>query len=366
MHNYTKPEFSSNEKNQQRSRRGESNAQRRGQSKIHRRYTPKIDIAVPRGTPSKLAARLKSHNWHVNPDLIELRRRGYIPYTQRNNPHFVPKPMRISARSESCEALTSLSIALAANADFNPSHDYLFEIMAPFEFIADVMGMKHIYDNGRKAYDSPLSAMSVMEQMKFLLVLRGKDPDSGHNKPLRIWLTEKFFTSRGILRDEIKGWLKQFQTWAIEKGLTETLQRKHKRHLDNMTRIGIDLENKHSLRNRLKQIKRWAVGQNLDTDIAEQKKATVKELKGHIRKLEYESLDEELNRTQRSVNNLQKNKCNPDRPYWKQFIAWEQSKSRLEVIKIEIEFGKEHPGLLSKDPEKYYQVLLTKVGWIVD
>lgn len=180
-----------------RTRRGESNALRRGQSKVHRRYTPQLCCSVPRGMAAKVVARMQSHNWHRNHDLIELRREGYVPYTKRNDPYFTPKAMRISARSESCEALTALSMALAANCDYNPDSDYPFEIMAPFEQIAAAMGMLHVYDNGRKAYDSPLHALSVQEQLGYVIVLHGKDTDSGQNKPLRLWLTEKFFISRG-------------------------------------------------------------------------------------------------------------------------------------------------------------------------
>ena len=245
------------------SRRGESNSLRKGTSKIHRRYTPTLTCTVPRGMAAKVVARLSSHNWHRNHELIELRRQGYVPYTKRHDQHFLPKPMRISARSESCEALTALSMALAANCDYNPDSDYPFEIMAPFEQIAASMGMLHVYDNGRKAYDSPLHALSVQEQLGYVIALHGKDTDSGQNKPLRLWLTEKFFISRGIAVEEIRHWLGQFKTWAIKNGLTESLRKKYERHLLRVERIGIDLNDKPSLRNRLKQIKRWVVSPDL-------------------------------------------------------------------------------------------------------
>lgn len=79
--------------------------------------------------------------------------------------------MRIHARSESRQALNALSLALAANCDHNPDSDYPFEIMAPFEQIAAAMGMLHVYDNGHKAYDSPLKALSVLELLGYVIVL---------------------------------------------------------------------------------------------------------------------------------------------------------------------------------------------------
>lgn len=202
---------------------------------------------------SKVVARMSSHDWRRNDDLIGLRRQGYIPYTQRNNPDYRPKPMRIAARSESREALTVLSLVLGANCDYNPDSDYPFEIMLPFEDVAKAMGVLHIYESGRKAYDVALHALSVLEQLDYLIVSRGQDTDTGQNKPLRIWLTENFFTSRGIQVDEIRQWLNQYRLWAIKNGLTESLRKKYERHLVRIAHLGIDIERKHSLKNRLKK-----------------------------------------------------------------------------------------------------------------
>lgn len=79
--------------------------------------------------------------------------------------------------------------------------------MAPFEQIAASMGMLHVYDNGRKAYDSPLHALSVQEQLGYVIALHGKDTDSGQNKPLRLWLTEKFLFPEALpLKRSDSGW----------------------------------------------------------------------------------------------------------------------------------------------------------------
>ncbi|EMF04231.1 replication protein [Serratia marcescens VGH107] len=93
------------------------------------------------------------------------------------------------------------------------------------------MGVLHVYESGRKAYDMALHALSVLEQLDYLIVSRGQDTDTGQNKPLRIWLTENFFTSRGIQVDEIRQWLAQYRLWAIKNGLTESLRKKYERHL---------------------------------------------------------------------------------------------------------------------------------------
>ncbi|HEY3591318.1 MAG TPA: Replication protein [Buttiauxella sp.] len=344
-----------------RSRRGESNTLRRGQSKIHRRYTPKLCCAVPRGIASRVVARVGSHNWHRNPDLIELRRTGYVPYTRRNDPQFQPKPMRISARSESCEALTALSLVLAANSDYNPDSDYPFEVMAPFEQLASGMGMLHVYENGRKAYDSPLQALSVLEQLEYVVVLHGRDTDTGQNKPLRIWLTDKFFTSRGIVVGEIREWLGQFRQWAIRKGLTESLRTKYERHLLRIERTGIDLKDKHSLRNRLRQIKRWVVSPELN----DRKQAKISQLTDALAIIDNdEGLDTVLDEQQQKIASFAGAKAKRQNPYHQAFIRWSTSSRVMphEVIRLQQALNQEHPGLQQSEPESYYRLLLERAG----
>lgn len=347
------------------SRRGNSNTLRRGKSKIHRRYAPEVRCPVPRGMAAKIVSRMMGHFWHRNPDLIALRQVGYVPYTHRNDPHFKPKPMRIHARSESCETLTALSAALAANCDYNPDSDYSFEIMAPFEQIAAATGQLHVYENGRKAYDCPLHALSVLEQLNYVLVDRGKDTDSGQNKPLRIWLTDKFFTSRGITVEEIRQWLGQFRTWAIKNGLTESLRKKYERHLLRIERIGIDLKDKHSLRNRLKQIKRWVVS----PELAKSKAAKVSDIEKQLRTIDGDNssrLDLILDDTHKKISSFSKAKRMRQNPYYQAYVSWSTSRAVMthEVQAYERTLNEMHPGLRHREPETYYKLLLELAGVI--
>lgn len=316
---------------------------------------------MPRGMAAKVVGRMQSHDWHRNQDLIALRRVGYIPYTRRNDPHFTPKPMRVSARSESCEALNALSLALAANCDYNPDSDYPFEIMVPFEQIAAAMGQLHVYENGRKAYDSPLKALSVQEQLEYVIVDHDKDTDTGQNRPLRIWLADKFFTSRGIRVEEIRQWLGQFKAWAIKNGLTESLRRKYEQHLLRIERIGISIKNKHSLRNRLKQIKRWVVS----PDLTAEKQAKVSLLEGELKNLRRkngERLDELLDDTDNNLRSLAKAKAKRQNPHYQAWVRWSNMAMRHQVIALEQALSREQPGLITAEPETYYRLLLERAG----
>lgn len=100
--------------------------------------------------------------------------------------------MRIHARSENRQVLDVLSLTLVANCDYNPDSDYPSEIMAPLKHIDVARGMLQVYENGRKACNSPPEDLSVHEQLRYVIVLHEKDNDSGPNKPLRLWLSEKF------------------------------------------------------------------------------------------------------------------------------------------------------------------------------
>jgi hypothetical protein len=269
--------------------------------------------------------------------------------------------MRIHARSESCEALNTLSLALAANCDYNPDSDYPFEIMAPFEDIAAAMGQLHIYENGRKAYDSPLHALSVQEQLGYVIVHRGKDMDSGQNKPLRIWLSDKFFTSRGIAVTEIRQWLGQFRTWAIRNGLTESLRKKYERHLLRIERIGIDIKDKHSLRNRLKQIRRWVVS----PDLLPQKQNKVSLLEGELEDMSRRNnarLDLVLNETSTTLKSFTSAQAKRQNAYYRAWVKWSNTRMRYEVISLELSLARERPGLRVADAEAYYRLLLERAG----
>ena len=341
-------------------RRGESNASRRGRSKIHRRYRPQLCGPLPHGTAAKVVARLKNHNWHHNKDLINRRKIGYIPYTRRNDPHFKPKPMRVSARSESCEALTALSMALAAHCDYNPDSEFPFEVMVPFEQIAAAMGQLHIYENGRKAYDAPLKALSVLEQLDYVVIARGKDTDSGQNKALRIWITDKFFTSRGIVVEEIRQWLTQFKAWAIKKGLAESLRKKYERHLLRLERIGLDIKNRRSLRNRLKQIKRWV----MSPDLAEKKRIKVAMLKNELAKTNAKHTDTLSDHADTDSRTIKEAKAKPQHTWYRAFVAWSTSANVMphQVSRLEQALSKEYPGLRYRDPEAYYRLFLHRAG----
>lgn len=337
-------------------RRGAANAARKGQRKIHRRYHPQLCCRVSRGMASKVVARISRHDWNRNGDLIALRQRGYIPYTYRHDPHFVPKPMRISTRSESREALTVLSQALAAHTDYNPDSDYPFEVMVPFEQIASAMGVLHVYESGRKAYDVALHALSVMEQLGYVIVLHTQDSDSGQNKPLRIWLSETFFTSRGIQVDEIRDWLGKFKRWAMKNGLTETLRQRYEKHLVRIECIGIDLKSRHSLRNRLRQIKRWVVS----PDLARDKAQAVAKIEQTL--AQRSALEQQLDETNQNIRHLAKGK--KQNSYYQQFTQWSINggMTTIHVMMLQEALKQEHPGLLQQDAEAFYKLLLERAG----
>lgn len=328
------------------SRRGESNRLRKGLSKNHRNHEPVFTGKTPRGMAARVVACFRQHDWRRNTDLIALRREGYTPYARAFDPSFQPKPMRITPRSESREALTALSLVLAANCDYSPDSDYLFEVMLPVEEIARRMNVLHVYQNGRKAYDVLLHALRVMEQLDYVVVHRDRDADSGQNKPMRIFLTEKCFTSRGFTLDSIRESLHKYRQWAIASGLAESMQDKYQRHLLKMARLGISIDRQHSLKNRLKQIKRWVVSPELHHE-----KARTETDLGAL-------LDEQA----RKVRQLRP-ATSPARyeNAWRRYVVGGHLTMAMQM-KLEGGLKAEQPSLYLNDKEAYYRLLLERAG----
>ncbi|MCX8967215.1 Replication protein [Erwinia psidii] len=328
------------------SRRGESNRLRKGLSKTHRNHQPVFSDRTPRGMASKVVACIRHHDWCRNADLTELRRRGYTPYSRMFDKTFTPKPMRITARSESREALSALSLVLAANCDYSPDSDYMFEVMLPVEEMARRMGVLHVYESGRKAYDVLLAALRVLEEMDYVVIHRDRDADAGQYKPMRVFLTERFFTSRGMTLENVREWLHKYRQWAITSGVAESMREKYERHQLKMARLGINIDNHHSLKNRLKKIKRWVVSPELRAEKQRVTSDLEAALDGHAQKLRQLRPESATGR------------------YRNAWQRWSVSGETYpaECWKLEQAVKAEHPQLHVSDPEKYFRLLLERAG----
>ncbi len=313
--------------------------------KIHRRYVPKLSCRIPRGIASRLVARMSNHNWHHNYDLINLRR---------------SLGMRIHARSELCETLTVLSSVLIVYCNYNLYSDYLFEIRAPFEIISHSMNMLHVYDNGRKSYDPPLHALHVLEKLKYIIVFRDRNPDTGQYKPLRIWLTKKFFTSRGITLDELRYSLNKYEDWIVKNNLTSNLLYFNKKHLFKMRVIGIDLLKFPSLRFLLIKIKKDILGKKILSKVNnniklfplfKNKKIFLKNKNRYLKVNNY---------LYGKGNSVFLNKVKQSDFWYSKFINWSCTKMPHQIFFLEECFDKEFSELKFTDSEKYYRLLLEK------
>ncbi len=321
-------------------------------NKIHRRYTPKIICNIPRGITTKLIDKISKHNWHYNYDLIKLRRK---------------LNMRIHVRSELCESLTVLSSTLLIYCNYTLYSNYIFEIKAPFEIISHSMNMLHIYSNGRKSYDPPLNALHVLEKLKYIIVLRGKNPDTGHNKPLRIWLTKKFFTSRNITVGELRFYLNKYEKWVLNNNFTSNLLYFNNKHLLKMRVIGIDLLRKKSLRCLLIKERKLILGNKLIDKI----KLNIK-LYGNCKNLNkyskniFRSFNKNISynknfNSSKIVSSLINNNNNKAKSkFWYcKFINWSLTQMPYKIIFLEKKFKKENPELI-KNSEMYYKNLLKR------
>ncbi len=307
----------------------------KNKGKIHRRYIPKLSCRVPRGIASKLVARVSNHNWHRNYDLIKFRR---------------SLGMRIHARSELCETLTILSAVLISHCSYSLYREYFFEISVPFEIIASSMNMLHIYDNGRKSYDPPLHALRVLEKLKYVIVFRDINPDTGQYKPLRIWLTKKFFTSRGITLHELRISLCKFEEWVVRKNLTSSLMHSKNKHAMKMKIIGIDLLKFPSLRNLLLKNKSIILGSKL-----------IDKVQNNIRSFNYNKNFSNLINKSNCISSKKNSLISKPLNFWYcKFINWSITKMPYQIFLLEKSLRIEQPELIKNDSEKYYKLLLQR------
>ncbi|KMV67214.1 Replication protein, partial [bacteria symbiont BFo1 of Frankliniella occidentalis] len=243
-------------------------------------------------------------------------------------------------------ALSALSLVLAANCDYSPDSEYMFEVMLPVEDMARRMNVLHVYESGRKAYDVLLNALRVLEQLDYVVVHRDRDADSGQNKPMRIFLTESFFTSRGISVEDIRTWLHRYRQWAVASGIAESLRDKYARHQLKMARLGINIDGHHSLKNRLKKIKRWVVSPELRAEKERVTSDIERALDGHATNL----------RQLRPAKGSDRY-----RNAWRRYAAGGELTMAVQM-KLEQSVRAEYPQLNVTDAEKYYRLLLERAG----
>lgn len=214
-----------------------------GVQKIHRHHIPMFCGHIPNMPAArKFAAALDKHSWNRNKAIYDLR-------CSRNQ--------RISVRSERRETYDALALAFVAHCDYNPDHEYLFELMASVEELARLTGQYHQCDNGRKTYDPVLSALKDWEEAKLIIIHREFDHEAKQHKAMRIWIRPQFFETLGFSVSELRDMMTKFRRWMERKGLRETLQQRYQRHLLRIGRSNVaGLDNAHSLKRLLRKIKR--------------------------------------------------------------------------------------------------------------
>ncbi len=186
----------------------------------------------------------------------------------------------------------------------------------------------------------------MLEQLDYVVVHRDKDADSGQYRPMRIFLTENCFTSRGMTVENIRTWLHKYRQWAVASGVAESMREKYERHQLKMARLGINIDNHHSLKNRLKQIKRWVVSPELRAEKLRVTSDLEAALDGHAQKLR-QLRPESTNGRWRTA--------------WLRYAAAGQLTPVMQM-KLERNLKDEFPQLHVSDAEKYYRLLLERAG----
>ncbi|WP_446471524.1 RepA family replication protein [Xenorhabdus stockiae] len=295
--------------------------QPRNKTKIHRHYTPKYtgslpDIVLVR----RLAGALKVHDWNRNSFLHKLR-------CDRNQ--------RVSIRSERRETFSELALALIAYADYNPNNEYLFEVMCSVEKLAELCGQLFHYENGRKSYDPILHALHDWRDSELIVIHEDFDHEAKQHKAMRIWIRPEFFMGLGFTLSEVRDILKRFRLWMEKKGLRKSYDQIYAQHVLRLARSNVaSLDNKHSLKNLLKKLKRLVIGSDEELENERQHAIKAAEERKELIEATMPIPDEK-------------------RIYWQKYQNWMQQQPLAERMSFEKDIKSKYPDLSS---DELYQV----------
>lgn len=297
--------------------------------KIHRHHTPAFCGTLPNIVAVKrFCAALECHDWNRNQHIYHLR-------CQRNQ--------RVSVRSERRETYYALATAILANCDYNPDSEYLFEVMCSVEELARLVGQLHVDASGRKTYDPVLHTLRDWKEAGLIVVLKGQDPESRQQKAMRVWLKPAFFDGLGFSVDELRSVVTRFRVWMERKGLRETYRTRYAEHVLRVARSNVaSIEDKHSLKNLLKKIKRLVLGE--DDRLQGEKKCL------------FSDVEKKLRDTERA---LAASSPKPDaRPFYTLYTQWSTQQPRFIVVPLEASVRAAHPALTG---EPLYRLLLERI-----
>jgi len=141
--------------------------------------------------------------------------------------------------------------------------------------------------------------------------------------------------------------LYKYRQWAIASGVAESMREKYERHQLKMARLGISLDNHHSLKNRLNKIKRWVVSPELRSEKQRVMSDVETALAAHTPKVKRIRPDNARAARYRNA--------------WWRWVASAQC-TVVTQMQLEGSLKSEFPTLLATDSEKYYRMLLERAG----
>jgi hypothetical protein len=266
--------------------RGWANFLRRGVAKVHRYHCPKIInwknlYGTGKQPLLKMFHRFKKHDHQRNELLIK--------YREMAN-------MRLNIRTERQEVYHALDLALLKFLDVDKFGIGLFEIACSIEMLAKTIGIYRIDKNGHARYDTLLNAVNDYEKSKQIIIYREFDRENKVYRPMRMWLTIEFFTSRGYNEEELRELLKSREHYLHKKGIfVKTREYYQKNFLQRLDKSGV-LNPPSALVKKLLRIKNKLCDMHYEKksikQVEKQKKRAEKELEQANEKLTYRVLFE--------------------------------------------------------------------------
>lgn len=208
--------------------------------------------------------RCETHDLNKNPFLNALR---------------LAKYQRECIRRDRREVLSVLLPTLIAYCDFSPASEYLFEVRANVEHIAQMCNQAYEYWSEKEGkrrirYDTVRNALDMLESAELITVLREYDKQGRKHKAMRIWLNVEFFLMFGITEKQLRKIVVDFHKYNFVNNRSGKNFMLYQKHLAKLAHKGVaDIQHNHSLRNLLIKRRKDFLGEHIIQFVAQVKPA---------------------------------------------------------------------------------------------
>ncbi|WP_371694993.1 replication protein [Pasteurella multocida] len=178
----------------------------------------------------------------------------------------IARYQRETIRKDSREVMEVLIPTLIAYCDMSLTSEFLFEVQANVEHIAQMCNQTYQYQDSkgymRVRYDTITNALNTFDEAGLITILREKNKVSGKNKAMRIWLNPEFFLMLGVSLKELRKKLLKYHKYQYQNNKLEQARVAYQKHLMKIEHKNVaSMKSNYKLRSLLLERKKNLLGE---------------------------------------------------------------------------------------------------------